>query len=119
MIGTENYGIDVDEIDEGRQDEVAAEMLARDTVVALAADLKSCESFYLIKITEEERAQTEDVEDSFGQVIKKGMKHLEGVFLERKFDSQYLRNQSLYFPLQKVWCSISAAWAENGTFWTY
>ena len=109
MIGTENYGTDVDEIDEGRQEEVAAEMLARDTVVALAADPKSCESFYLIKITEEERAQTEDVEDSFGQVIKKGMKHLEGVFLERKFDSQYLRNQSLYFPLQKVWCSISAA----------
>ena len=56
MIGTENYGTDVDEIDEGRQEEVAAEMLARDTVVALAADPKSCESFYLIKITEEERA---------------------------------------------------------------
>ena len=32
----------------------------------------------------------EDVENGFGHVIKKGMKHLEGVFLERKFDCDSL-----------------------------
>ena len=32
----------------------------------------------------------EDEEDGFVQVIKKGMKDLEGVFLERKFDSDNL-----------------------------
>ena len=53
MIGTENFGIDFDDIDEGKQEEVAAEMLVRDTVVALAADPKSCESFHLIKIAKE------------------------------------------------------------------
>ena len=60
------------------------------TVVALVADPKSCESFYLMKIAEEEKEKTEDVEDGFGHVIKKGMKHLEGVFLEMKFDSDNL-----------------------------
>ena len=29
----------------------------------------------------------EDGEDDFSQVIKEGMKHLEAVFSERKFDS--------------------------------
>ena len=65
-------------------------MLVRDAVVALSADPKSCESFYLIKIIEEENEKTEDVEDGFAHVIKKGMKHLEWVFLERKFDPDNL-----------------------------
>ena len=30
----------------------------------------------------------EDVEDGFGNVIKKGMQHFEGIFLEKKFDSK-------------------------------
>ena len=60
------------------------------TVVALVADPKSSESFYFMKIAEEEKEKTEDVEDGFGHVIKKGMKHLEGVFLEMKFDSDNL-----------------------------
>ena len=71
---------DFDDIDEEKQEKITAKMLARDAVVALAADPKSCESFYLIKITEVEKEKTEDVEDGFGHVIKKGMKHLEGVF---------------------------------------
>ena len=62
-----------------------------DTVVALAVDPKSPESFYLIKITEEEKKKTEDdVENCFCHVIKKGMKHCDEVFLERKFDSYNL-----------------------------
>ena len=69
-------------------------MLVRDTVVALAIN---CESFYLMKITEEEKGKMEDVEDGFGHIIKKGTKHLEGVFLERKLNSY-----SLYTIPKKV-----------------
>ena len=87
MIGTENLGIEFDDIDEEKKKEVAAEKLIRDTVVALAANPKSLDYFYLIKITEEQKEKTEDVEYGFGQVIKKGTKHFEGMFVERKFDS--------------------------------
>ena len=90
MIGTENLGIDFYDLDEKKQEEVAAEMLARGSLVALAVDPKSCESFYLVNITEEKKEKTEYVEDGFSQVIKKWMKHLEWVFLERKFDSDNL-----------------------------
>ena len=90
MIGTENLGIDFDDIDEEKQEEVAAEMLVHDTVIALVADPKACKSFCLIKITEEEKEKTEYVQDVFGHAIKKRMKHLEGVFLERKFNSDNL-----------------------------
>ena len=78
MIETENLGIDFDDNDEEKQQEVAAEMLVCDTVVVIATDPKPCESFYLIKIRVEEKEKTEDVEDGFSQVIRKGMKHLEG-----------------------------------------
>ena len=78
--------IDFDDIDEEKQEKIAAKMLVHNKVVALAVDPKSCESFYLINITEEEKEKTEDVEDGFSHIIKKGMKHLEGVFLEREFD---------------------------------
>ena len=79
--------LNFDDFDEERRREVAAKMVVHDTVVAIVADLKSRESFYLIKITEEKIEKTEDVEDGFGHVMKKGMKHLGKVFLEKKFDS--------------------------------
>ena len=71
MIGTENLGIDFYDLDEKKQEEVAAEMLARGSVVALAVYPKSCESFYLVNIMEEKKEKTEYVEDGFSQVIKK------------------------------------------------
>ena len=100
MTVKENLGIDFDDTDEGKQKEVAAEMLVRDTVLALAVNPKSRESFNLIKITGEEKETTEDVEDGFGHVIKKEVKRLEGVFLERKFDSDnfYTRPKKPKFP---------------------
>ena len=87
IIGTKNLGIDFDDINKEKEKKVAADMPVRDTVTAIAVDSKSRESFYLKKITEEEKEMTEDVEDDFSQVMKKGMKNLEEVFLERKFDS--------------------------------
>ena len=87
MIVKENLGTEFDDIDEEKQKEVAAKMLVRDTVVAIAVDPKSPESFYLIMITGEAKETTEDVEDGFRHVIKKEMKDLEGELLERKFDS--------------------------------
>ena len=66
------------------------EILVRDTVVALIANSKSRESFYLRKITDKKKNKMEDVEDGFGHFMKKGMKHLEGVFLKRRFDSDNL-----------------------------
>ena len=102
--------MDFDDIDEEKQKEVAAEMPVRNAVVAIVANPKSCEGFYLIKIIEEEKEKMEDVEDDFGQVIKKGMKHLEEVFSERKFDSDNVytipkKRNSAFFFLEKVWCS--------------
>ena len=73
--------LNFDDFGEQKRGEIAAKMLVHDTVVALVADLKSRESFYLIKVTEEKIEKTEDVEDSFGHVMKKGMKHLGKVFL--------------------------------------
>ena len=100
MTVKENLGIDFDDTDEGKQKEVAAEMLVRDTVLALAVNPKSRESFNLIKITGEEKETTEDVEDGFGHVIKKEVKRLGGVFLERKFDFDnfYTRPKKPKFP---------------------
>ena len=94
MIGTENFGIEFDDIDEEKQEEVAAEKFVRDTVVALAANPKSLDYFYLIKFTEEQKEKTEDVAYGFGQVIKKRTKHFEGVFVERKFDSDNIHSVS-------------------------
>ena len=82
-------------------------MLVHETVAVLATDPKSYEFFYLIKITEEEKEKTEDVEDGLGHLIKKGLKHLEGVFLERKFDSDNLytvlkKPKSAFFFIESV-----------------
>ena len=63
-------------------------------LLEFAFDPKSHESFYLIKLTEEEKKKTEDVEDGFGHLIKKEMKHLEGLFLKRKFDPDNLYTTS-------------------------
>ena len=84
-----------------------AEMLVHDTVIAIAADAKSCKSFHLIKIREEEKEKTEDMEDGFGHITKKRMKHLEGLFLERKFDFDNLytiskRPNSTFFFKESV-----------------
>ena len=53
MIDTKNLGIDFDDIDEEKQEEVAAEMPVHDAVVTIVANPKSCESFNLIKNIEE------------------------------------------------------------------
>ena len=81
IIGTKNLGIDFDDINKEKEKKVAGDMPVRDTVTAIAVDSKSRESFYFKKITEEEKEMTEDVEDDFSLVIKKGIKNLEEVFL--------------------------------------
>ena len=85
--------IDFDDINQGTQEKIAAEMLVHDTAVALAINPKSQETFYLIKITEEKKEKTEDVGNGFSHVIKKAsciVNDLEGVFLEMKFDPDNL-----------------------------
>ena len=47
--------VDFDDIDEEKQEKVAVEMLVCDTTVAFAAEPKYHKSFYLMKITEEEK----------------------------------------------------------------
>ena len=120
MIVKENLGTDFDDIDEEKQKEVAAEMLLRDTVVATVVDPKFPESFYLIMITGEEKETTEDVEDGFRHVIKKEMKDLEGVFLERRFDSDnvYTIPKKPKFPFffKKVWCSRQCSLSAKRDF---
>ena len=71
---------DFDDIDKDKQEKITGKILVGDTVVALADDPKSCESFYLKKITKEEKEKMGDTKDGFGHVIKNGMKHLEQAF---------------------------------------
>ena len=85
--------INFDNIGEKKQEKIAVEMLVRNTIVALAADPKSHESFYLIKITEE---KTEDMKNRIRHLIKNGMTPLDGVFLKRKFNPD-----NLYTPSKK------------------
>ena len=82
--------IDFDDIDEEKQEKVAVEIVVRDTTVAFTADPKSHESFYLMKITEEEKLKMEDVKDGFGYLMKKGMTPLDGIFLKRWFNPDNL-----------------------------
>ena len=49
----------------------------------------SSDRFYLIKITNEYGAKDFDDENSFGSRVKRGIKHLEGNFLERVNDRHY------------------------------
>ena len=109
MVGIENLGNEFDgDIDEVQQEQAASEVLVPDIVVALAADSTSRESFYLIKIIEEEQQKLEDDTDDYGHV-KKGVKHFEGLFFERKFDSDkvytlnekkraFFHKESVVFP---------------------
>ena len=60
-----------------------------------------------MKITEEEKEKREDVEDGIGHVVKKGMKYLKYVFLERSFNSDILyrkpkNNKSEFFFRESV-----------------
>ena len=69
------------------------------------------------------KEKREDVEDGFSHVIKKGMKHLERVFLERKLDSDNLctipkKPKSAFF-FRESDVLVSTAWVEKETFWTY
>ena len=47
--------VDFDDIDQEKQEKVAVEMLVYDATVAFTADPKYHESFYLMKITDEEK----------------------------------------------------------------
>ena len=83
--------INFDNIGEKKQEKIAVEMLVRNTIVALAADPKFHESFYLIKITEE---KTEDMKNRIRHLIKNGMTPLDGVFLKRKSNPDNLYTPS-------------------------
>ena len=52
------------------------------TIVALAAEKKSKDTSYLMKIACAESVKDHDDTDSFGNTVAKGTKHLEGYFLD-------------------------------------
>ena len=52
------------------------------TIVALAAEKKSKDTFYLMKIACAESVKDHDVTNSFGNTVAKGTKNLEGYFLD-------------------------------------
>ena len=63
----------------------------------------------------------EDVEDGFGHIIKKGMKHLEGVFLERNCDSDNLytickKPKSVFFFREIVMFPLVQLESKKGYF---
>ena len=107
-IGEENLGIEyADEGDEIVQEQTTAEILLIDTVVALAtsADDKSTETFYLIKITKEELSKDTDDIDDYGNMVKKGVNHLEGVFFERNSGSDrdyHLTKKRAFFYKESI-----------------
>ena len=64
---------------------MSIELLVKGSVVALAADAKDNKNFNLLKTIETEKMK--DVEDGFGEVVRKGIRHFKGIFLENRFDS--------------------------------
>ena len=56
--------------------------MLRGAIVALAAEKKSKDTFYLLEIACAETSKDYDDTDSFGNTIVKGTKHLEGYFLD-------------------------------------
>ena len=64
--------------DDEAVDNETTEVLIKDSIVALAADTKACETFYLMKITEEEKEASITETDTWGKKIKEGQLHLRG-----------------------------------------
>ena len=77
----ERIGVELEE-DEPVHDEPAADVLLKDVVVALAAEKKARETFYLMKITQEEEQASKDEKYGWGTFIKAGQFHLRGLFFE-------------------------------------
>ena len=81
-------------------DNETTEVLIKDSIVALAADTKACETFYLMKITEEKEASITET-DTQGKKIKEGQLHLRGQFFETDpcSDTRYrlLKKESIFF----------------------
>ena len=81
-----NLGIDVDEDSEDEDiahEKLTTEILAPGTIVALAAEKKSVDTFYLIKIMMEECTLDDDALDDYGHKLRSGQPHLQGNFLEK------------------------------------
>ena len=79
----DRIGAEALEDDEFINDDETTEVLIKDSIVALAAGTKACETFYLIKITEEEREASTAETDEWGTNITGGQLHLRGQFLKR------------------------------------
>ena len=76
-------GIDGDNDDDEMNESATNEILLPGTIVALAAEKKSTNTFYLIKVSRKNGAKQYDDADDYGKMITRGHKHLEGHFFEK------------------------------------
>ena len=97
----DRIGAEALEDDESIDDDETTEVLIKGSIVALAAGTKGCETFYLIKITEEEREASTAETDEWGTNITGGQLHLRGQFFETEsgYDRRYklLKKEAIFF----------------------
>ena len=97
----DRIGAEALEDDESIDDDETTEVLIKDSIVALAAGTNARETFYLIKITEEEREASTAETDEWGTNITGGQLHLRGQFFETEsgYDRRYklLKKEAIFF----------------------
>ena len=89
----DQLGIEEDDMEDEEHHKFAEEILVSGTIVALAAEKKSMDTFYLIKISKANCASNDAVDD-YDNKVKEGNDHLEGNFLEKISGSERIYKMS-------------------------
>ena len=86
-------------------DDVTHEFLLPNSVCAIAADEKSIDTFWLVKILEETVAEG-NITDDYGHVVLDGQRYIDGRYL--KFHTTK-RNHHIFKEMMKKSCSFTVA----------
>ena len=102
---------------EALEDDETTEVLIKDSIVALAAGTKARETFYLMKITEEEKEASIKETDKWGTKIKEGQLHLRGQYFEAEsgYDTRYklLKKEAIFFRESVVYPFVQMEAKKN------
>ena len=97
----DRIGAEALEDDESIDDDETTEVLIKYSIVAIAADTKARETFYLIEIIEEKREASTAETDEWGTNITGGQLNLRGQFFETEsgYDRRYklLNKEAIFF----------------------
>ena len=99
--------------------EITNKHFVSDAIIALAAEKKSLETFYLIRITKEYDTKDYDDTDDYGHRMKIGQRHLKDNFLREIVDQtkHIAWQKKLYFSLKRAMCIHSCNWRAQKRFY--